>query len=180
MRRPRAKASRQAGYTLVELIIALALSSLLMVALTSVVLTTWRASTTATSRLQASGQVRNFDYFAFDDFARSGLPPYPAACGGVSSNPCDQPIQLTGTLMSNAVPPAATANFSVTYTWDQANLLLVRQAAGGSTNAATNVTAFAWHIDSSTPSPTVFVNLTITVDAYRESQTFRFYPRLNP
>lgn len=175
------RANSQGGYTLVELIITLALSGILMVALTSVVLTTWRATSTASDRLQASSQIRNFQYFAYDDFARSGLPSYPVACGTVASNPCSQPIQLTGTLVSNAVAPVQTPGYSVVYSWDETGQLVYRQAGSSPPiETATNVSAFAWYIDSSSGFATVVLTLTVTVEAYSESQTFRFYPRLNP
>lgn len=154
----------QGGYTLVELIIALAIGALLMVALTSVVLTSWRATSTATSRVEASAQIRNFESFAYDDFAQSNV----ANLGGCTASAppgCTTPITLA----------------AVTYSWDSSTFVLDRTSNTDSQNkipAATNVTAFSWYIDTS--NSTVVVNLTVTVQAYSESQAFRFYPRLNP
>src|SRR5206468_4261768 len=64
----------QAGFTLVELIVASAIGVILMTGLTSVVYTSYRSWSTASSRVEASGQIRNFQYFAYDDFSRSLLP----------------------------------------------------------------------------------------------------------
>jgi prepilin-type N-terminal cleavage/methylation domain-containing protein len=164
----------QDGYTLVELIIAVALGALLMAALTSVVLTSWRAANVASSRVEASGQIRNFEYFAYDDFARSGTPST-GAC--VPATPCTtQPLVLSGLQVSNSTP--VPASFQVSYTWDGSNFLDRAIASTGvSEHAATNVTAFSWYVDTDS---TVVVSLTITVQSYSESQTFRFDPRMNP
>jgi pantothenate synthetase len=42
---------------------------------------------------------------------------------------------------------------------------------------ATDVSAFAWYVDTNS---TVVVSITVTVQSYSESETFRFYPRINP
>lgn len=170
----RSRPSGQDGYTLVELIIAVALGALLMAALTSVVLTSWRAANVASSRVEASGQIRNFEYFAYDDFARSGTP---SAAGCVPATPCTtQPLVLSGFQVSNSTP--VPASYQVSYTWDGSNFLDRAIASTGVTeHAATNVTAFSWYIDTDA---TVVVGLTVTVQSYSESQTFRFDPRMNP
>jgi hypothetical protein len=68
------------------------------------------------------------------------------------------------------------ASFQVSYTWDGSNFLDRAIASTGvSEHAATNVTAFSWYIDTDA---TVVVSLTVTVQSYSESQTFRFDPRL--
>jgi prepilin-type N-terminal cleavage/methylation domain-containing protein len=167
MKAPRSYLKGQGGYTLVEVIITSAIGLMLLTALTSVVLTTWRAATIASSRVEASGQIRNFEYFAYDDFARSTTP----SAGGC---PCTtQPLVLIGYQVSNSTPVPAT--FQVTYTWDKDAGFVDRAVAGGSTaHAATDVSAFSWYVDANS---TVVVNLTVTVQAYSQSQTFRFYPR---
>ena len=147
----------QNGYTLVEVVISVAIGGVLMSALTSVVLTTWRATTIATSRVEASGQIRSFQYFAYDDFAQANI----STLGACSpSSPCTTPIGLS----------------TVTYTWD-GSTFLDRATSLTTIHAATNVTAFSWYVDSNS---SVVVSLTVTVNAYSQSQTFRFYPRLNP
>jgi prepilin-type N-terminal cleavage/methylation domain-containing protein len=162
----------QGGYTLVEVIISAAIGALLLAALTSVVYTSWHASTIASGRVEASSEVRNFEYFAYDDFARSSLP---NAGGCVPSSPCTtQPLSLTGVKVSNSTPlPSGT---SVTYSWDGSQFL-DRTVAGVSEHMATDVTAFSWYVDTNT---TVVVSLTVTVQGYSQSQTFRFRPELNP
>ena len=171
----RAEARGQGGFTLVELIIALALSGLLLTALTSVVLTAWRAGDTATSRIEASSQLRSFEAYAYDDFALSDVS---NLSGCTPSAPCSSPITLNGTQASNAFPPVTNPSYQVVYSWDQANRFLQRQVGGNpAVHAAVNVAAFSWFVDTNS---TVIVSLTVTVSAYSESQTFRFRPRLNP
>lgn len=169
---------RQAGYTLVEVIITVAIGSILMAALSSVVFTAMQAAAVATGRVEASAQIRHFESFAYDDFARSGSPNVNCP----QSSPCTtQPIVLTGTLASNAIQPIANPNYQVSYTWDPNNQWLDRQAGPNpSMHAATSVSSFSWYIDTTAAYPTVVVNLTVTVHAYSNSQTFRFYPRFNP
>jgi prepilin-type N-terminal cleavage/methylation domain-containing protein len=169
-------ARSQDGYTLVEVVITCAIGAVLMSALTSVVLTSVRAGNIATSRIEASGQIRNFEFYAYDDFAGSVIPD-PSTCS-VPPAPCS--IALSGTRVSNSSTPAP-APYSVTYRWNgAAGTPLDRTFGGNSKHVATSVTAFSWYVDGSAPYRTVVVNLTVKVQDYRESQTFRFLPRVNP
>jgi prepilin-type N-terminal cleavage/methylation domain-containing protein len=170
----------QRGYTLIEVIISVALGAILMGALTSVILTSARAGSVATSRIEASSQVRNFQFNAYDDFANSDVS---GLAGCTQSAPCTtQQLVLTGTQLNSSGQPVGTR--TVSYTWDGSNFL-DRQVGNASVHAATNVTSFACYLIPSQGSglPTVVVvNLTITVPTvprYRESQSFFFYPRVN-
>jgi type II secretory pathway pseudopilin PulG len=162
----------QGGYTLVELVIASAIGLFVMTGLTSVVLTTWRAGTVATSRIEASGQVRSFQSSAYEDFALSGVPTL-TGCATAAAPPCT--ISLSGFQVGTPLVPA---RYAVTYTWDGANV--DRLVGGISKHAATNVTAFSASIAGAGLHQTVLVTMTVTVQAYQETQTFLFYPRLNP
>lgn len=154
----RGPSKSQSGYTLVELIITVALGALLMSALTSVIFTATQGTNIAMSRVEASSQIRNFQQFAYDDFAQSNIW---GLSGCTKASPCNSPI---------SVGP-------VSYTWDQSTNFLDRATSQVTSHAATNVTAFSWYVDSNS---TVVVSITVTVQDYRESQVFRFYPRLNP
>jgi prepilin-type N-terminal cleavage/methylation domain-containing protein len=169
-------ARNQNGFTLIEVVIASAIGAILMAGLTSVMLTSWRASTIATNRIEASGQIRNFEFFAYDDFARSRVP-IPSVCGIAPNSPCTtQPIVLNGWQVTN--PAASPAlSYVATYTWDGVQFV-DRQVSGSSLHAATGVTAFSWRVDASTQHPTVVINMTITVGSYQESQTLRFLPQV--
>lgn len=169
-------ASGQDGYTLVEVVIACAIGAIVMTGLTSVVLTSIQASNIASNRLDASAQIRNFEFFASDDFARSSAPS-PSGCG-TGANPCTtQPIVLSGLQVTNAAAPVA-APYQVSYTWDGTQFV-DRQVGGSSPiHAMTSVTAFSWYLDTSALHPTVVVSMTITVGAYQESQTLRFLPQV--
>jgi prepilin-type N-terminal cleavage/methylation domain-containing protein len=160
----------QGGYTLIEVIIATALGALLMGALISVILTTTRATAIATSRVEASSQIRNFEYFAYEDFAGSNVSDLAGGC--TPSSPCS-----TSAITLSGSDPGSPNQYQVRYTWDQAKKLLQRQVGSASINAATNVNGFAWYVDTNN---TVVVSLTVTVGTYSDSQTFRFYPRRNP
>jgi prepilin-type N-terminal cleavage/methylation domain-containing protein len=170
-------ARNQDGFTLVEVIITAAIGAMVMTALTSVILTSVNASKVATSRVEASGQMRNFEFYAYDDFAHSGVPGT-SGCGTVDNQCTTQPIVLNGLRATNSVTPA-TSPYQVSYSWDGAQFL-DRQFGGGATHTATSVTGFSWYVDSSAAHPTVVVSLTVTVGNYSESQTFRFFPRVNP
>jgi prepilin-type N-terminal cleavage/methylation domain-containing protein len=165
----------QSGYTLIEVVITSALTLVVMSALTSVVLTSVRAANTATGRVEASSQIRNFEYRAYDDFAHSGVPA--ASCS--VSVPCSTaPLVLSGPQWHSS-PPSAS-NYQVTYTWDGASFLDRQVAGDASIHLLANAKAFSWYLDDTPPKQTVVVNLTVVVLGYSESQTFRFYPRLNP
>jgi prepilin-type N-terminal cleavage/methylation domain-containing protein len=166
VRRTIAKYARsQNGFTLVEVVIAGAIGVILMTALTSVILTANRGVITATSRIEASGQIRTFESFAGDDFAQSAVPPT-GGCG-TAGNPCTtQPISLSGT-------------YAVSYVWD-GSAFLDRTVGSNVIHMATNASAFSWYVDTSSLHPAVVMTLTVTVQAYSESQTFRFEPEVNP
>jgi prepilin-type N-terminal cleavage/methylation domain-containing protein len=165
----------QGGYTLIEVIISVAIGAILMAGLSSVVLTSVRASNVATSRVEASSQIRSFQSFAYGDFAHSAASGL-ATC--TPSPPCTQPIVLTGTQVNSAGQPVGTP-YTVTYTWDGSDFL-DRQVGSSSLHAATNVSSFSWYVTSGPGLSTVVVNMTVTVHAYSESQSFIFYPRVNP
>lgn len=170
----------QAGYTLVELIIATAIGAIVMFALSSVVLTTALGTNIATSRVEASAQIRNFQLTAYDDMTFSRVPA-PAGCGA-PDNPCTtEGIVLTGTRMQNESPIGVP--YTVTYTWDRVQDNVVRQVAGSTRTVASNVTAYAWYIDRTGAVPSIVITMTVTVATYNatysESQALRFSPRLS-
>jgi prepilin-type N-terminal cleavage/methylation domain-containing protein len=171
-------AKDQSGYTLVELIVASAIGLFVMTGLTSVVLTTWRAGTTATSRIEASSQIRNFQFEAYDDFALANLPT-PGGCAATAASPCTTPIILQGVRASNATNPA-TSPYQVTYTWDGSDLLMRQVNGNPAIEAASGVTAFSWYLDGSGSHQMVVVTISVTVQSYTETQALRFYPRVNP
>ena len=166
----------QAGYTLIELVIATALGVVVMGALTSVVLTGVVAANSATSRVEASAQIRNFELTAYDDFALSHAPA-PSGCSYLS--PCTtQSLVLKGVTQPSGLsaPPTRT----VSYVWDAGQQAVTRQAPAGNRTVARNVTRFGWYVEDRT----VVVRLTVKVSFYNtsnaQSQTLRFYPRLTP
>jgi hypothetical protein len=144
-------------------------------------MTTVLAANTATSRVDASRQIRNLQLRAYDDFALS-RPPATSGCGTAAGNPCTtQSMVLQGNLMPNQDGVAAAPS-SVTYSWDSSKKVVVRQINGSSRDVATSVTAYSWYVDASGAHPTVVVSLTVSVGfyntAYSQSQTMRFYPRV--
>ena len=178
-----ARRRRQAGYTLIEVVIASAIGVLVLGSLTSIVLTTVMAANTATSRVEASGQIRGFQLTAYDDFALS-KPPIAIGCGTSAGSPCTtQALVLQGSRMPNLATGAA-APYSATYSWDSTNMVVTRQIAGGSSRTiASNITAYSWYVDSAVITrPSVVISLTVTVGFYNapysQSQTMRFYPRV--
>lgn len=161
----------QDGYTLIEVIIASAVGAIVMAGLTSVILTSVRATSTATSRVEASSQIRSFLAYAYDDFARSHIP---AACPGGRASDC---LVLNGFQASGGTNPSVRP-YQVTYTWDGSSLLDRQVGSGPAEQIAADVTAFSWYIDNSTGKSTCVVTMTITVGSYSETQTHRFYPQL--
>lgn len=167
-------ARSQGGYTLIEVVIASAIGAILMSALTSVILTSVGAANVATSRVEASSQIRNFEFFAYDDFARSPMPSPNGCVGGPPPTQCT--IALAGFQASNS-PTPVTAPYPVTYSWDVTTGFLDRVVGTNpAIHAATNVIAFSYSDDA--PTRTVVVSLTVKVQSYTEYQTFRFYPRV--
>ncbi|SRR5712691_588026 len=163
-------ARSQSGYTLIEVIIASAIGALLLAGLTSVILTSVRAIDTASSRVEASSQIRSFEYFAYDDFARSGVP---QACAAPLTGSC---FALTGLEASNSSSPAITLH-TVTYVWDGSDFL-DRQIDGGPLeHVASGVTWFSWTVSGGSSRQTCVIQMTVTVGSYAETQTLQFYPQ---
>lgn len=182
-----ARRKRQAGFTLIELIIATAIGVLVLGAMTSVVLTTVLAANTATGRIEASSQVRNFQFTVSDDvaFAR---PPVPSGCGTLDSPCTTQEMVLQGNRVPN-VPLGVAAPYTVRYTWDSVQHTVFRCVSVRTClppfdltprrEVSTNVTAYSWYVDTPAGArPSVVVNMTVTVafynTTYSESQTLRF------
>jgi len=175
-----ARRRRQAGFTLIELIIATAIGVLVMGALTSVVLTTVLAANTANGRIQASSQVRSFQFTAYDDIASAQLPA-PVGCGATGTPCTTQDMILQGCLQpTNAGDPGIV--HTVRYAWDPAAQEVRRYSATSRHVVATNVTRFSWYLDPVAHPTSVVVSMTVTVAAYNtiysESQTLTFYPRI--
>jgi hypothetical protein len=170
----------------VEVVICTAVAAIVMTGLTSVVLTSVRAANTAEYRVQASAQIRNFQFIAYDDFARSSLPT-PTGCG-TRDNACHtQPLEMTGTQVTN--PAQLLRQYRVKYTWRVGSSVLDRQVAatGATKHVANGVTAFSWYVDTSTaPHATVVITMTVRIGSYsdsyyyEQSQTMRFLPQLTP
>jgi prepilin-type N-terminal cleavage/methylation domain-containing protein len=175
-----ARRKQQAGFTLIELIIATAIGVLVMGALTSVVLTTVLAANTANGRIQASSQVRSFQFTAYDDMAFA-QPPAPVGCGAPGTPCTTQDMILQGCLNPiNARDPGIV--HTVRYAWDAAAQVVRRYSATSSHVVASNVTMYSWYLDTGAHPTSVVVSMTVTVAAYNttysESQTLRFYPRI--
>lgn len=175
-----ARRRRQAGYTLIELIIASAIGLMVMGALTSIFVTMALGANTATSRVEASSQIRNFQLTAYDDFALS-RPPTPAGCGTPVSPCTTQDMVLTGDRMPNEIG-AVAAPFTARYTWDPNQQSVTRFVGSSSRVAASSVTDYSWYVDQSGQHPVIVVNISVTVGfyntSYTESQTLLFYPRV--
>jgi prepilin-type N-terminal cleavage/methylation domain-containing protein len=173
----------QAGFTLIELLVATTLGVVILTALTSVVLTTYRADQTAIARTEVAGEIRNFQQYAYDDFVSSVAPSTPAGCG-TAAQPCtDSQITLVGCLPSTnySVP---SVKRTVKYAWSSGTSSIVRTVhdplhpKDTVVPAASNVTAFTWYIDSSNGTQSsVVVSLTVQIQSISQSQTMRFYPR---
>jgi prepilin-type N-terminal cleavage/methylation domain-containing protein len=169
----------QGGFTLIELLVASAVGLIIMTGLTSVVLTTYRASQAASNRVEAAGEIRTFEQTAYGDFATSSLPPVPpGGCGSIGSPCIHDPIQLQGCKMTNSITPTAQPS-TVTYAWPLGSSSIDRKIGPVSLNpAAAGVTAFSWYLDGTAPNRSVVVALTVQMGAVTQSQTMRFYPRV--
>lgn len=179
-RRSTAPRRGQAGYTLIELIVASAIGLIVMGALTSIVLTMALGANTATTRVEAGAQIRNFQLTAYDDFTLS-RPPATSGCGN-PANPCTtQDMVLMGSRMPNQVG-GVPAPFTARYTWDPSQHVVTRYVGAASRVVASGVDAYSWYVDSAGEHPVVVVSMTVTVGfynaSYTESQSLLFYPRV--
>jgi prepilin-type N-terminal cleavage/methylation domain-containing protein len=176
-----ARRRRQSGFTLIELLIATTLGLFVLGALTSLVVTMMVADNTATGRVEASSQVRDFQLAAYEDFVLARAPTSPG-CGTAANQCTTQTLLLIGDQAPTSGQPVPD---TIRYEWYPSTQTVTRQADntnGTSTRVvASNVTAYSWYVDR-TAAPTVVVSLTVTIPSYNatysESQTFRFYPRI--
>lgn len=169
----------QDGFTLVEVIVSVAIAAILMAGLTSVIFTSVRAYNTASSRVEASSQIRNVAFYAGDDVARSGVPVGPGC--GFTGSPCTtQTLHLTGLQVSNSQSPVASS-YAVDYSWDGSNFVnRTVRSTGATQHVAYGVSAFDWYVDGSYPAITVVIDISVTVGDYTQSQTMRLIPHVDP
>jgi len=176
----------QAGFTLIELIIATAIGLVVLTGLFSVMFTAYRADRQATTRVEVAGQIRTFEQSAFRDFELSALPPAPPTCG-TKATPCTQaPIQLSGCSITSTDGGATHVwqSHKVTYTWNSTTQVVTRDVGAGVTlPAASDVSAFSWYVDGTTPNQTVVVTIGVTLNwaqssPYTQSQVLRFHPQV--
>jgi prepilin-type N-terminal cleavage/methylation domain-containing protein len=175
-----ARHRNQAGFTLIELMIASALGLMVMAALASVVLTSVISDNTAMGRIEASAQIRNFQATTYDDFVLARAP-VPSSCG-TSGNPCtSEELILRGLRVPNVVGGVAVPD-TVRYAWDPGQQQVIRYWGSSSRIVASNVTTYSWYVDQSGGNPSLVVSMTVTIPSYNatysESQTLRFYPRI--
>ena len=181
-----ARKNPQAGFTLIELIIATAIGLVVMAGLTSIMFTAYRADRQATTRVEVAGQIRTFEQSAFRDFALSSLPPAPPTCG-TQATPCTQdPIQLSGCSITSNDGGATHVwqSHTVTYAWNNTTQVVTRDVGSGVTfPAASDVSAFSWYVDGTSPNQSVVVTIAVTLNwsqnsPYTQSQVLRFYPQV--
>src|SRR4029077_10301156 len=128
--------------------------------LTSVIYTSVHANDIASSRVEASSQIRSFQFFAYDDFAHSDIPDS-SGCG-TEGDPCTtEPIVLSGPQVANSIDPVP-APYQVSYSWDGAGLLDRTITGDLPIHAAVDVSAFSWYVDGTAPNQTVVVSMTVT------------------
>jgi prepilin-type N-terminal cleavage/methylation domain-containing protein len=180
-----ARRRRQSGFTLIELLIATTLGLFVLGALTSLVVTMMVADNTATGRVEASSQVRDFQLAAYEDFVLARAPTSPG-CGTAANQCTTQTLVLIGDPAPTSGQPVLE---TIRYEWYPSSQTVTRQAddANGTSTriVSSNVTAYSWYVDNTgapTQAPTVVISLTVTIPSYNatysESQTFRFYPRI--
>jgi hypothetical protein len=133
-----------------------------------------RAASTAQSRVEASSQIRSFQSGAYEDFALSGAPTL-TNCAPASPPPCT--ILLSGLQFDPVLQTAGSVQ--IAYLW---NGTTVDRTFGSNPphHIASSVTAFSASVSGTAPNQTVVLTITVTVQAYTETQTMLFYPRMNP
>ena len=156
---------------MVEVVIASAIGAVVMAGLASVILTSVQATGTATSRVEASSELRTIEFFARDDFARSSVP---TTCPGVPATSC---LVLRGQQVTGSSAPQAQP-YQVMYTWDGSAFLDRQVGTEPARHIASDVTAFTWYVQGSGQKQTCVLQVTVTVGGYSESQTLLFYPQL--
>jgi prepilin-type N-terminal cleavage/methylation domain-containing protein len=157
----------QAGYTLVEILLAMGISTLLMAGLGLVIYTLFKANNTSDSRLQASSQIRTFQLAFHDDVAHN-------AGTIVCANPC-----TTLTLSGSRYNQGATGpcSLTVTYAYPSPSPLLISRSVGGkTTQVARNVKAFAATVGADN-SVTVTLTVQDPTGSFTETQVLYFDPR---
>jgi prepilin-type N-terminal cleavage/methylation domain-containing protein len=160
----------QAGYTLVEMILALGIGTMLIAGTALLLWTMFTANHTSDVRLQASAQIRNFQLAFHDDVVLNNRP---VSITGNCTPPGPCTISLSGSRFNQgASGPGA---FSVTYSYSSGTV--TRQVSGaGATEVAKNVARFCPGVSAGN---VVTVNLTAqdSLGAYSETQTLKFDPR---
>lgn len=173
----------QAGFTLVEMMIASAMGAIVMGALSSVVWLATSSNASVDPRLQASGQVRNLQTALNADLT-SARPAPLADSGCTQSVPCTTfPIQVRGPIVparTGLAQPDPVAHY-VTYCYIPAGSVVERfagtltacpGAAGSGQAVARRLSSFSWYYTGTS----VVVSVSATVGSYSTGQVLLFNP----
>ncbi|MHB8571836.1 MAG: PulJ/GspJ family protein [Candidatus Dormibacteria bacterium] len=172
----RSRRHRQAGFTLVELMISAALASFILAATVSVIWVAVGANNTWNPRLQANAQVRDLQLAVQYDLEHDSIVLAPQSGSGCTPTTLGTSLTLTGVQMSNVATPAPSVT-SVTYGYDSSGKRVSRSTgtavASDPVYVARNVTAFTWSIDAGC---VLVVNMTATDPAasFTDAETLRF------
>ncbi|MFN2463428.1 MAG: type II secretion system protein J [Candidatus Dormibacteria bacterium] len=160
----------QGGFTLVEMIIATAVSSILLAGISVLVFTNFSASTIAAQRLQASGQLQNFQVAFYRDAALDNTATNRSPI--IAAAPCD--VVLAGRRRD----AGGTTNTSYSVEYKLSGSDIRRTVAATTSTVARNVKLFTCALQSDGTFQVV-ISAQDTTGSYTQSQTFRFYPRGN-
>jgi prepilin-type N-terminal cleavage/methylation domain-containing protein len=166
----------EAGFTLVEVLIASTISVLVMSGATMLLYTFYISNFIANSRLQTSGQIRNFQLAFNDDAVLASSSICPAT-------PCDNltTLKLEGCRFSRGDPsPSNPSRFTAVYKWwppTTSSPGTVSRTVGGSTiQVARNVPGFTADVAGDN-SVTVTLTVQDSSKRYSQTQTLYFHPR---
>ena len=179
--------NRQSGYTLVELMIALTIATLVSAGLVSVLWGAFVASSSWGPKMSSAADVRSFNQLFYRDSLMAQNVTITTPSSTPTACPVDECVTLTGQDLKNPpAPPAApnTETLVITWCFDLAAQTLSRNTGTGCSGARTIIGDTQRHVTAFTPTKSGSAGVTIVISvtdnsgqAYTETQTLYFQPR---
>ena len=133
------------GFSLVELMIAISVLAVIVLAVTQILMTSGKAESRTVRRARIQGDTRQTMFLMATEIRQAGADPANPPIGVVGlATAEDRRIRVRADLNGNGVIETAEPSEDVTYAWDSTAKVITRDPGSGAAVVDSNVTAFAF------------------------------------
>ena len=156
VRTQRSAPRRLAGFTLVELMIAIVVLSIVVVGVSSILMTSGRAESRTVRRARLQGDARQTLYLMTTEIRQAGADPGNPPIGLVGlASASDASVHIRADLNGNGAIETAEPSEDITYAWDSTAKVIRRDPGTGAAVVDSNVTALTFTYFDATGLPVV-------------------------